>query len=165
MVNKSSKKYAEYVLLVQDLLDAPAVRRLDWCRHHYGVSRMRHSINVSYYSFIICKKLHMDYRAVARAGLLHDLFHYECSKKKFGILRHAAIHPKLALRNAERLTKLSELEKDIIVKHMWLCGKAIPRYPESYVVSLVDKYSAVYEILYSIWKKLCSKHTIQTQGY
>ena len=60
MVSNASKKYEEYASLVQDLLDAPEVLRLDWCRHHYGVSRMRHSINVSYYSFVICKKLHMD---------------------------------------------------------------------------------------------------------
>lgn len=154
MVNYRSKRYEEYAELVQDLLESPEVLRLDWCSHHYGVSRMRHSINVSYYSFVICKKLGLDYRAVARAGLLHDLFHYECREKRFGMFRHAAIHPKLALRNAERLTKLSAMEKDIIAKHMWLCGTAIPKYRESYVVSLVDKYSAVYEALYGVLKKL-----------
>ena len=164
MVSNARKKYEEYASLVQDLLDAPEVLRLDWCRHHYGVSRMRHSINVSYYSFVICKKLHMDYRAVARAGLLHGLFHYQCKEKRFGMFRHAAIHPKLALRNAERLTELSELEKDIITKHMWLCSTAIPKYKESYVVSLVDKYSAVYEALYGVYKKLYTKCTAQVQA-
>ena len=76
----------------------------------------------------------------------------------------SAIHPKLALRNAERLTELSELEKDIITKHMWLCSTAIPKYKESYVVSLVDKYSAVYEALYGVYKKLYTKCTAQVQA-
>ncbi len=154
MVSSRSKKYTEYSKIVQDLLEHPQVLRLDWCKHHYGVSRMRHSINVSYYSYLICKKLQMNYRAVARAALLHDLFHYECRKKRLGMLRHAAIHPRLALRNAEQLTDLSPLEKDIILNHMWLCGTAFPRYKESYIVSLVDKYSAVYELCYGIFQKL-----------
>ncbi len=154
MVNDTKKNYPEYAAIVQDLLSSSAVQKLDSCTHHYGVSRMRHSINVSYYSFIICKKLHMNYCAVARAGLLHDLFHYECKVKRFGMLRHAAIHPRLALRNAQRLTTLSDMEKDIILNHMWLCGKALPRYKESYVVSLVDKYTAVYEALYGVCHKL-----------
>ena len=154
MVVLSKKNDPEYLSMIQDLLYSYAVQRLDHCTHHYGVSRMRHSINVSYYSYLICKKFHFDCRAVARAGLLHDLFHYECRVKRFGPLRHAAIHPQLALRNAQRLTNLSELEKDIILSHMWLCGKALPHYKESYIVSLVDKYSAVYEFLYGVCIKI-----------
>lgn len=152
MVDETQKHYLEYMTLVEDLLEVPAFVRLKWCKHHYGVSRMQHCLNVSYYSYMICKKLHLDYRSVARAALLHDLFHYDCSKKKFGVFRHAAIHPKLALRNAEKITLLNAMEKDIIEKHMWLCGKAIPRYKESYVVSLVDKYSAVYEAGHGLYQ-------------
>lgn len=150
MVKETHKSYAEFYSIVDDLLHAPDFVKLDLLKHHYGVSRMHHCINVAYYSYILCKKLHLDYRAVARAGLLHDLFHYECSKKRFGALRHAAIHPKLALRNAQKLTTLSKKEKDIIVKHMWLCSTAIPRYAESYIVSCVDKYSAVAEAFYGM---------------
>lgn len=150
MVKKTHKFYEEFYDIVNDILNAPEFQKLASLKHHYGVSRMHHCINVAYYSFILCKKLHLDYRAVARAGLLHDLFYYECSKKRFGMLRHAAIHPKLALRHAERLTTLSHKEKDIILKHMWLCGTAVPLYPESYIVSCVDKYSAVYEAMYGV---------------
>lgn len=150
MVKESHKFYNEFHSIVGDLLSTSVFLELDFLKHHYGVSRMRHCINVAYYSYILCKKLHLDYRAVARAGLLHDLFHYECSKKRFGPLRHAAIHPKLALRNAEKITSLSTKEKDIIAKHMWLCSTAVPHYPESYVVSCVDKFSAVYEALYGM---------------
>lgn len=154
MVSQKNRQYMLYFELVGTLLDSPEFIRLDRFSHHYGVSRMRHCINVSYYSFVLCKRLGLDYTAAARGGLLHDLFFYECSKKRFGALKHAALHPKLALRNAERLTALTDKEKDIIAKHMCLFDKVLPRYAESYVVSMVDKYCAVYEALYGVFQLL-----------
>ena len=38
-------------------------------------------------------------------------------------------------------------EQDIIKKHMWPVTLALPRYKESYVITLVDKYSAMKESL------------------
>ena len=60
---------------------------------------------------------------------------------------HAFIHPRVALRNAERITKLSPMEKDIILKHMWGLTLARPKYEESVIVSLVDDYEAVHEFV------------------
>ena len=51
--------------------------------------------------------MHLDYRSVARAGLLHDLFYYDWRTTKFDLGTHALIHPRVALRNAEKLTKLN----------------------------------------------------------
>lgn len=56
---------------------------------------------------------------LARAGLLHDLFYYDWRVTKFSLGTHAYVHPRIALRNAEKLTDLSAMEKDIIIKHMW----------------------------------------------
>ncbi len=154
MVNTSNKKYREYKALVDDILASKDFKKMDGYKHHYGTSRMQHSINVSYYSYIISKKFNWDYTAVARAGLLHDFFHYECHNHKLGMFEHAAIHPEIALKNAQALTPLSNLEKDIIKNHMWLCGRAVPKFKESYLVSLIDKYSAVYEALWGICKNI-----------
>ena len=111
MVSQKNRQYMLYFELVGTLLDSPEFIRLDRFSHHYGVSRMRHCINVSYYSFVLCKRLGLDYTAAARGGLLHDLFFYECSKKRFGALKHAALHPKLALRNAERADSIDRQGK------------------------------------------------------
>ena len=46
---------------------------------HHGISRMEHSIKISYYSYLIAKKLKMDYVSVARGGLLHDFFLDACA--------------------------------------------------------------------------------------
>ncbi len=145
MVNSDNNLYREFLDTVGDLINAPEFRMLDKCRHHYGVSRMQHCVNVAYYSFVVCRRLGLDYRAAARAGLLHDLFYYEWQSDEMGFAEHARKHSEIALENAERLTELSELEKDIIKNHMWLCGSMWPRHRESYIVSLADKICAVWE--------------------
>ena len=151
MLNHSAKHYNEYTSIVGDILSSPEFNKLKAYRHHYGVSRFEHSVNVSYYSFLICKGLGLNFRAAARAGLLHDFFHYECHKEKTGMFKHAKLHPKLALKNAQQLTPLSELEKDIILKHMFLCSTVIPQYRESYIVSALDKLSAVCEAAFGVY--------------
>ena len=49
------------------------------------------------------------------------------------------------MKNAEKITELSDLERDIILKHMWGATIAPPKYKESYIVTMVDKYWAVKE--------------------
>lgn len=135
-----------YMSYVGDLLAKPEVQRLsEYTQHHFS-TRLEHSISVSYDSYRIAKKLHLNARATARAGLLHDLFYYDWRTTKFDRGTHAWIHPRIAVRNAEKLTTLSDLEKDIIIKHMWGATIAPPKYPEGYIVTMVDKYEATSEV-------------------
>ena len=139
------RQYGEYVALISDLLEQPAVQKLaNYTQHHHS-NRLQHSIAVSYDSYRLAKRFHLDYRATARAGLLHDLFYYDWRTTKFDLGTHAFIHPRVALRNAEKLTSLSAKEKDIILKHMFGATVAVPRYWESLIVSLVDDYEAEHE--------------------
>ncbi|MCD8091054.1 MAG: hydrolase, partial [Clostridiales bacterium] len=135
---------ALYLECVGDLLENGEVKGLDNFEQHIGTSRLQHSLNVSYYSFIISKFLHCDYRSAARAGILHDLFFYDWRTDKTSE-SHVFRHPKEALRNAEELTDLNEIEKDAIINHMFPLSSGIPHYKESYVVSAADKYSAALE--------------------
>ncbi len=78
--------------------------------------------------------------------MLHDLFLYDWRYKeneRKGL--HAFTHPKTALENSKELFDLSPKEEDIILKHMWPVTIQLPKYPESYIVTLVDKYSAICE--------------------
>jgi uncharacterized protein len=43
---------------------------------------------------------------------------------------------------------LNARERDIIIKHMWGATLALPRYAESYIVSLVDDYAATAEVVH-----------------
>lgn len=138
----------EYLALVGDLLAKPEVQRLaDFTQHHFS-NRLEHSIRVSYTSYLIAKKMHLDVRSTARAGLLHDLFYYDWRTTKFDLGTHAYVHPRIALHNAEHLTELNAKERDIIIKHMWGATLALPRYAESYIVSLVDDYAATAEVVH-----------------
>lgn len=135
----------EYMSYVQDLLETEAVKKLANYTQHVHSTRLEHSISVSYYSYLLAKKWGGNAKATARAGLLHDLFYYDWRTTKFDEGTHAYIHPRIAVKNAEKITDLSDLERDIILKHMWGATIAPPKYKEGYIVTFVDKYCAVKE--------------------
>ncbi|WP_040471526.1 HD domain-containing protein [Lentilactobacillus kisonensis] len=141
------KNDSEYCAIVADLLANDTVKKLANYKQHHHSTRLEHSLAVSFDSYKIAKRRGLDYRAVARAGLLHDLFFYDWRTTKFDLGSHAFIHPRVALRNAEKITKLSPIERDIILKHMWGLTLARPKYEESVIVSLVDDYEAVHEFM------------------
>ena len=154
----------EYMALVADLMATEDVQSLSEFKQHHYSDRLSHSINVSYRSFLLAKKWRGDTRATARAGLLHDLFHYDWRLEKMGEGTHAYVHPRVALRNARKLTDISPLEEDIIVKHMFGATIAPPRYKESYIVTLVDKYCACEEVVVPIYNKFKLKATSYLVG-
>ena len=45
-------------------------------KQHYETSTFDHCYMVSYYCYKVCKKLKLDYKSAARAGMLHDFFLY-----------------------------------------------------------------------------------------
>lgn len=148
----------EFLDCIEDLLELDEVQRLEEYFQHCNTSRLQHCLNVSYYSYLAAKILHFDYRSAARAGMLHDLFWYDWRTEKTPQL-HAFYHPKNALENAEKLVTLNKIEKDAIVKHMWPLSSGFPRYKESYVVTMSDKYCATVEIFnqyYNLAKQKCT---------
>lgn len=148
-----TKNYLEYKNIVDDLLKNDKVQEMKLYNHHYNSTCYSHSLEVSYYSFYIAKKLHLDYKAAARAGLLHDLFLYDWKTDKNHGRFHGYTHPKRALNNALNICSLSKKEKDIIKKHMWPLTLPLPLYIESYIVTFVDKVCATKEIYSHIKNK------------
>ena len=67
------------------------------------------------------------------------------------------MHPQIALKNASEIFSLNELEKDIILKHMWPVTFSFPKYRESYIVTIMDKYSACLETYLYLQEKLKRK--------
>ena len=143
----------EYSDCVKDLMENELVQRLGECPHHMDISRLQHVINVSYYSFLLAEKFGLDTRACARAGLLHDLFFYDYRTSEYGV-KHTFVHPRQALDNARTITELSDKEEEIILNHMWPACIHSPRYMETYVVSMVDKYCATFEAANYFCRKL-----------
>lgn len=79
-------------------------------------------------------------------GMLHDLFLYDWRKPRpDGKKLHAFHHPRTALDNASKIFDLNEKEQDIILKHMWPLTVVLPKYKESYIITLTDKYATFLE--------------------
>lgn len=137
---------AEYRSCVGDLLADKTVLSMDNYIQHSNITCLEHCRHVSYYSFVLCKMLKLDYKAAARAGLLHDYFLYDWHGCE--VSWHGFRHPYIALTNADRDFELSARERDIIKKHMWPLTPVPPKYPESLIVTLSDKYCALIEVIH-----------------
>lgn len=141
--------------IIKNILSNETIQNLRIYKHHYGSNRLEHCLSVSYYSYKMCKFLGLDYISAARAGLLHDLFLYDCENPETRPKNHIKEHPKTALINAEKLFYLNDVEKDIILKHMWPITFSTPKHLESFVVTFVDKYCALKEFCnyckYTVW--------------
>lgn len=140
-----SKEKEEFESIIKDIIANETVQEMKKYRQHCNISCFEHCYRTAFYCYKICKALHWDYVSVARAAMLHDLFLYDWRLKSDRKGLHAFTHPKAAYDNASKLFDLSAKEKDIIVKHMWPVTLALPKYKESYVLTLMDKYSATRE--------------------
>lgn len=146
MKESLTKDIEEFNMIIYDLANHPTVQKMKLYRQHYDTNCFDHCYNVAFYSYLICKKLNLDYTSVSRAGMLHDLFLYDWRKKQPEHKRfHGFRHPRIALNNASKLFDLNEKEKDIILKHMWPITIIPPKYIEGYIITLTDKYCALEE--------------------
>ena len=146
-----------YMECVSDILNNEKVKKLDDWEQHNHTSRLQHSINVSYYSFLICYKMGWDYRSAARAGLLHDLYFYDWRVKKALRSSHASWHPRVALDNSKKICEINKIEEDAIMKHMWPCTLVPPKYKESYILTFSDKICAMFEVFTNQQKVLAAE--------
>lgn len=145
---------------ISDIFENEEIQKLGNFKHHIYTTRLQHSLNVSYYNYIICNFFHLNAVAAARAGLLHDMFYYDrkAYSRKNGEKSHCARHPEIAVENAREHFFIDNLESDIIEKHMWpMSIKRIPKYKESYVIVFVDKYCAILEFLSPKYQSLKRK--------
>lgn len=134
-------KDEEYLFIINHILENKEFNKLKYIKHH-NTTRLEHSLKVSYYSYRIAKSLRLDYGDVARGGLLHDFYINEiknCEKVKDKILLFSTKHPDEAFENASNNFELTEKEVNIIRSHMFPVDYKIPKYAESWIVSLVDK--------------------------
>ena len=80
--------------------------------------------------------------------MLHDMFLYDWRKPNSSGGLHAFKHGRIAYENASKIFELNDKEKDMILKHMWPVTIKPPKYPETFILTLVDKYCALEESIY-----------------
>ena len=128
-----------------DIIKTDKYKSLDLDYHH-GLTRYKHIMHVAKGSYFICRPLLLDYVSATRGALLHDYFNEDEYLLVKG-LDKPRIHPFLALNNSLKEHDLNDIEKNIIISHMYPIGLIKPIYIESWVVSIVDKSVATYEYI------------------
>ncbi len=133
--------------------------------HHGVISCFEHSVRVAHMSIRLIKRLNIkvDQESVVRGALLHDYFLYDWHTDKNPDRKpHGFGHAEVALEKAGRDFELNDIERDIIVKHMFPLNIALPVYKESWLVCAADKICAVQELTWAsrtILRRVIKKHT------
>lgn len=141
----------EFNYIITDIINNEEFQKLKKITHH-GITRFNHSLRVSYYTFLISKKLKLNYIDATRAALLHDFFIDETSEMK--TKKALKEHPKIALENSKKYFDISRMQEDIILKHMYPITTKMPKYKESWLVDIVDDIASLYEKTYSVNKEV-----------
>lgn len=146
---------AEFEEVINEVIANEDVRRMTAYNHHSHTNCFKHSLHVAYYNYKICKFFGLDARAAARAGMLHDLFLYDWHERKIRLNNtlHGFSHPYTALYNAKKNFELSDKEQDIIEKHMFPLTPRFPKYKETVIIILTDKFCSVCEVMDRFFKK------------
>ncbi len=152
-----AKRITEY-RLAKDLFTrgksiilSPEAQVMKRFTQHGETTVFEHCVAVAKYSLLIAYSLEKLFRieidkdSLVRGALLHDYFLYDWHEKGQGRRFHGFTHPGVALKNADRDFDLNEIEKDIIVKHMFPLAPSLPSHRESFIVSLADKWCALAE--------------------
>lgn len=118
-------------------------------KQHGSTTVLLHSLAVAYYAESMARTLgavgHLP--ELRRGALLHDYFLYDWHDAHDPRNRHhALLHPRYACDNAcEDFPDLTELEREIILRHMFPLTLVPPRHAEAWIVTTVDKWCASYE--------------------
>lgn len=146
MIQLSEQVNPDYIILVEDILSDTDFQSLEQYRQHISSNRLQHSINVSYLSWWLARKMNADECMAARAGLLHDFCMYDfydpanaCNESQ---LLH---HPKVAAETSRSHFEISQIEYEAILTHMYPFGPR-PLSKVGWIVSHADKMSAFSEM-------------------
>ncbi len=144
----TNENAAEFFDCIGDLYYSDEVQSLKKFPQHSTIDRLDHITSVSYMSYVYAKKYNMDFRRVARAAILHDLYYYDWHDKARWHRPHGYKHPRFAVNNAKKLyPEISDFEENIILRHMWPLTVIPPATKAGYLVSFADKYCAARELL------------------
>lgn len=149
----------------KEILEADTMNIEKDCCQHGQYSVYEHSMRVAALCIKITNKYHIpvNMRCLVRGALLHDYFLYDWHEPDKSHKLHAFSHANCALRNAERDFKLTAIEKNMILAHMFPMSFTIPRYRESVILCIADKICATQESVNGIRLKFRRKYEVFKQ--
>lgn len=149
--------------LINKMLNNKEIQKMKQHKHHGQISTFDHTLDVLWVSLVIASILKLDHTTMTNiiiGSILHDFYLYDWHTgthrfRKDGI--HGWSHPKTSLRNAKEYFNINKKQENIIRSHMFpLTLFHMPICKEAWIVTLSDKYCAIYEYL--------TNHTIKLKG-
>lgn len=124
-----------------DIIKSDIFKRGNQQVHHKNTTVVAHSISVAMVSVNIATHLqrmgiHVDMTSLIRAALLHDIGLIGVYDGSFHCLRQ---HPRDSVKLAPMFGELNNIEKNAIRAHMFPLCFSIPKYRESWIITIADK--------------------------
>ncbi len=144
MITSEQKQF--FADVADEIVNHEEYQKLKLYTHHLCMTRYEHSMHVAYrayYKALKCKK-DVDYKSIIRGALLHDFYFYQ---REDAPKDHLKSHPALSLENNLKYFEINDLEKDIILSHMWPVGGPKPKFKESSIVNKSDKVCSIVEVV------------------
>ena len=120
----------EFKMIINKIINNRKFKQMKNVRHHILSNTYDHCYLTAWYTYKVCKKLKLDYKSATKAALMHDFFFR--TKGKLDLFEFAR-HPKYASKNASKIMKLNNIEKNCIESHMFPFCLTLPKYKESYI--------------------------------
>lgn len=135
----------EYYKIIREIIFNEEFQKRKKYAHHGKITVYEHSLAVSKYAYLICKRLGYDYKSATIGALLHDFYDkpwQNNDKKSPFFKKHGFVHAKQALINSKKYFPhlINKKVANIIERHMFPLNKIPPKYVESWIVNLCDKY-------------------------
>lgn len=143
----------EFEKIIEKYADHPKVLEMKQYKHH-GITRYDHSFNVAYYTYIVSKKLNLNYISATKAAMLHDFFLDEVQNENS--IKRLQQHPACAVKNSKKYFDITELEEEIIKTHMFPVTLTPPKHKEAWIVDIIDDYVSIKERSISTTRSLKS---------
>lgn len=119
---------------------------------HGNMTVNAHVMSVCRHSIALSEALHVkcNQRDLIRGALLHDYFLYDwhTPDAEHPHRLHGFYHPGRALRNADKEYQLTNIQRDIIKKHMWPLTVVPPLCREAWIVTAADKWCSLMETVH-----------------
>lgn len=163
-MNERERGYGKIILLHgEDILRFPNMRLEKKFMQHGTVNVLEHSVMVTCACLLIASRLRIavNERALVRGALLHDYFLYDWHERDKSHHFHGLIHARRALENAERDFELGEIERNMILTHMFPLNLSPPRRRESAIICVADKLCATAETLSLPWCREAAEEVLR----
>lgn len=150
---KTSMEQSGYYKIVEEILNNKEFLKRKEYEHHFNESVYDHVLRVSFDCYQIGKRFKLDYKALAIAGLLHDFYDKpwqdSFEKTKF-LKKHGFVHAEEARVNAKKHFPhlVNKKIESMISTHMFPLNIRLPKYKESWILTLVDKVDSMEFLLH-----------------